>query len=567
MKQIYQTIFTVLALMTGLSGFAQYTDVLNNGVNYEFTIEYNHYFNASPETGNSEPVIRTDIWISSYGWIGESCHTWECEPDCYDGGGDDIWWAGSAGFDDDMQVWMLSYESDNSDHCNWYADDDDDWQGTGVLRDGQTQQRLIYQSSNFRPCQIINSLGNAGSGWLFPDNPSFNQILQLKWRYAAGDESTNPLDFGTINNGQSKSDINSNRSVVNVGNYVDLEYTNTSGQSSADAWYSFTVNEPTNITISTNHGETDFDTYLTLYTQSGDLVAIDDDGGSNNSSIINTTICPGTYVLNTEGYSGNTGIFKVSVSAATGSPPSVASWNEYDVSCPGMLDGSADWLATSGVPPYTYQWNGSSIGSNSHGGLGEGTYNLVVIDACGTTGTQAITISNGDETAPVALCQTLVEINVWDGNTTTLDALDVDDGSSDNCGIDSYSISPSQFDISDVGANSVTLTVTDENGNSHSCSSTVYALNTTGVEETTLLESMSVFPNPNNGSIRLQLNDVILEGNANIRILNAIGSSFYSAPLTTSSLNIDLQDLTPGVYVLQLNNDGVIANKRIILAR
>lgn len=55
----------------------------------------------------------------------------------------------------------------------------------------------------------------------------------------------------------------------------------------------------------------------------------------------------------------------------------------------------------------------------------------------------------------------------------TITPQDVDDGSSDNCGIDSMSVSPDSFTCSDLGANTVTLTVTDTSGNQASAQATV----------------------------------------------------------------------------------------------
>jgi hypothetical protein len=50
---------------------------------------------------------------------------------------------------------------------------------------------------------------------------------------------------------------------------------------------------------------------------------------------------------------------------------------------------------------------------------------------------------------------------------------EIDDGSTDACGIADRTLDRTSFDCSDVGPNTVTLTVTDNNGNSSSCSATV----------------------------------------------------------------------------------------------
>jgi hypothetical protein len=55
----------------------------------------------------------------------------------------------------------------------------------------------------------------------------------------------------------------------------------------------------------------------------------------------------------------------------------------------------------------------------------------------------------------------------------TLDLAQVNSGVSDNCGVASSVLSQTSFDCSNLGENTVTLTITDIHGNSSSCSSTV----------------------------------------------------------------------------------------------
>ena len=49
----------------------------------------------------------------------------------------------------------------------------------------------------------------------------------------------------------------------------------------------------------------------------------------------------------------------------------------------------------------------------------------------------------------------------------------MDNGSSDNCGIATTTLSKTDFDCTNVGANTVTLTVTDDNGNVSTCTATI----------------------------------------------------------------------------------------------
>jgi hypothetical protein len=77
-----------------------------------------------------------------------------------------------------------------------------------------------------------------------------------------------------------------------------------------------------------------------------------------------------------------------------------------------------------------------------------------------------------DNVAPMALCSNLtVQLNAAGNSTITV--ADVDSGSSDACGIASTSLSQSSFGCADVGPIAVTLTVTDNNGNPTTCTSSV----------------------------------------------------------------------------------------------
>ena len=100
-----------------------------------------------------------------------------------------------------------------------------------------------------------------------------------------------------------------------------------------------------------------------------------------------------------------------------------------------------------------------------------------------------------DITPPVATCQDIT-IQLDGTGNASITANDIDNGSSDNCGIASISVSPNTFNSSDIGDNVVTFTVTDINGLSTICNATV------SVEDMTLdidddkIEIFSISPNP-----------------------------------------------------------------------
>jgi nitrogen fixation protein FixH len=104
--------------------------------------------------------------------------------------------------------------------------------------------------------------------------------------------------------------------------------------------------------------------------------------------------------------------------------------------------------------------------------VGENTVVLTVADASGNAKTCSAIVTVTDVTTPVALCKPAAAMLDANG-MVTVSASAVNDNSTDACGIGLLSLSPSSFSCAHIGINPVTLTVTDENGNTSSCSSTI----------------------------------------------------------------------------------------------
>ena len=142
----------------------------------------------------------------------------------------------------------------------------------------------------------------------------------------------------------------------------------------------------------------------------------------------------------------------------------------------------------------TYQWYVNTTNSNVGGTLINGAtdstyvpsnalvgpryYYVVVNGLCGMSKSNisgVITIQ--DIVNPTVVTQPVtVALNAQ--GTITLLASQVDNGSSDNCGVGTLAVNPSQFNCNNIGANTVTLTVTDDNGNSSSATAIVTVIDT-----------------------------------------------------------------------------------------
>ena len=109
--------------------------------------------------------------------------------------------------------------------------------------------------------------------------------------------------------------------------------------------------------------------------------------------------------------------------------------------------------------------------------IGNNVVTLTVTDQNGNTDTCLATVTVEDTISPVANCQNIT-VFLDAAGSASIDAVDVDGGSTDACGVDSLSVSPSTFGCTEVGANAVVLTVTDNNGNNSTCTGQVMVMDT-----------------------------------------------------------------------------------------
>src|SRR5690606_28506070 len=105
--------------------------------------------------------------------------------------------------------------------------------------------------------------------------------------------------------------------------------------------------------------------------------------------------------------------------------------------------------------------------------VGPNTVTLTVTDNNGNTSTCTTIVTVVDNVAPVANCAAPFTIQLDANGDASITVADIENGSSDACGIASTSIDITAFTCADVGPNTVTLTVTDVNGNISTCTTIV----------------------------------------------------------------------------------------------
>jgi hypothetical protein len=121
--------------------------------------------------------------------------------------------------------------------------------------------------------------------------------------------------------------------------------------------------------------------------------------------------------------------------------------------------------------------------ANENGGDASGYYpngmhviQYVAADGCGNTNACSRTIQVVDAKVPTPICSGGVNVNIGQNGSVSITTLMIDYGSYDNCTIEDNlirSVSPSTFTCESLGPQEVTLTITDEAGNSAFCTTIV----------------------------------------------------------------------------------------------
>ena len=119
-------------------------------------------------------------------------------------------------------------------------------------------------------------------------------------------------------------------------------------------------------------------------------------------------------------------------------------------------DGSTDNCGIASYSLDKVSFNCSNVGAN--------TVTLTVIDIHGNVNSATAIVTISEPIIPIARTRNItVQLNA--AGTVSILPSDINNGSTDNCSIASYTLSQSTFNCSNVGQNIITLTATDASGN------------------------------------------------------------------------------------------------------
>ena len=143
-------------------------------------------------------------------------------------------------------------------------------------------------------------------------------------------------------------------------------------------------------------------------------------------------------------------------------------------------------------------------------------------------------------------------------------------GPADNCGLStSIDLSQTLFTCSDLGDNTITITLTDTDGNAATCSPVVTVTDplvicALGNQGNELDNSIRLFPNPTDGQLTLvNENNMDIE---TITIFDFNGRTIQKLVVEESSININfsIANIAQGIYFVKIQTDEASVVKRVL---
>jgi hypothetical protein len=237
-------------------------------------------------------------------------------------------------------------------------------------------------------------------------------------------------------------------------------------------------------------------------------------------------------------------------------PTAVNCWDNYQFD-----SNSCSWVnqGTQPTEPSTVNcWDNYQFDTNTCTWVNQGTQPSEPSTECWETATFNSTTcswditNDGDTIDPICNAQNItIQLDSFGNASITVN--DIDNGSSDNCGINSITLSQYDFDSNNVGDNTVTLTVTDHSGNSSSCDAivTVEDLSLGGIEDWNI-KNISIYPNPFKQTVNILVNN---RDEFTVQIYDINGRLIYNINKITpinKVIRLDNLKVEQGSYLLKI---------------
>lgn len=195
--------------------------------------------------------------------------------------------------------------------------------------------------------------------------------------------------------------------------------------------------------------------------------------------------------------------------------------------------------------------------------FGQNTVTLTAVDAAGNSSQAQAIVTVADTISPVATVQNLT-LELDANGTALINVGQIDNGSSDNCGIDEMVLSKTAFDCTDIGANDVVLTVADLSGNQKTATAQVQVVD--NIAPSLTVQNIEVALNAD-GSASITTDDVEVSSGDNCGVVSKSLNihTFSCADLGEVTVEMTVADAsgnerTEAVTVTVTDNIAPVAN-------
>ncbi len=191
--------------------------------------------------------------------------------------------------------------------------------------------------------------------------------------------------------------------------------------------------------------------------------------------------------------------------------------------------------------------------------LGENTVILKVTDIYGNENTETAIVTVTETNAPIIITKPLT-VTLEDNGYVSISADELDNGSTDSCGDVYFTASKLDFSCNDLGENTITLTVTDESGNTSTSSEIVTVLGST--KGCGIKISEAITPNGDGINDTWMIYNIELHPNTSVRVFNRWGAQvYYNRDYKNDWDGNSLPSSGSYYYQVDVDGDGTIDNK------
>ncbi len=214
---------------------------------------------------------------------------------------------------------------------------------------------------------------------------------------------------------------------------------------------------------------------------SAQVQRVDGDGpftyfwSTNDTTQVISNLSAGEYIVTvTDGF-GCPSTQSFAISAPS---PVEATVTTQNVDCATATNGVASIDVSGGTAPYSFNWPDGGSNERERNDLSSGSYTVTITDANGCILIENFSIDVIADSVPPTASANNVTLYLDEFGTARVSADVVNNGSEDECGEVTASLSKERFNCEDLGENEIVLQVRDDSGNTDSVTATITVLDT-----------------------------------------------------------------------------------------